>query len=76
MSFSPSPFSHSIQSGLMIRASRILLGLTLRDLAASSGLHFSTLSRFERGERALSPRALARVARALTVSPVREGLRQ
>ena len=76
MSFPPSPSPHPIPSGLIIRASRILLGLTLRDLAASSDLHFSTLSRFERGERALSARALVRVANALGVPPVGGGVRR
>lgn len=71
MPFSPSPSYNPIPCGLLIRASRIILGLSLRDLGDLSHIHFSTLSRFERGERALSPQALARLAGALGVSPVR-----
>lgn len=61
-----------------MRTERQARGLSLRELAHFVGVHYSMLSRFERGEIDLSPAAKARIARALRVPlgqlfPVEEG---
>jgi len=54
--------------GLLARTLRERRELTLEELAAATGLSKGHLSRFERGEKALSIAALMRVASALNTS--------
>ncbi|MEM6383225.1 MAG: XRE family transcriptional regulator [Pseudomonadota bacterium] len=53
------------------RTLRLDLGLTLDDISSAAGLSKGHLSRFERGEKSLSPAALARLADALEVPATR-----
>lgn len=55
-------------SGDLLHAVRKLLRLTLADLQAKSGVHASTISRIERGQRHLSLPIAARLLRALDQS--------
>jgi len=52
--------------GRIIKQQRIMSGLTLRELAASSGVSSSHLGRVERGERFPSAHVLRRIARHLS----------
>lgn len=54
--------------GVQARALRLRRGLTLEALAAQTGLSKGHLSRFERGEKALSIAALLRLSQALQTS--------
>jgi transcriptional regulator with XRE-family HTH domain len=54
--------------GVQARALRLRRGLTLDALAAQTGLSKGHLSRFERGEKALSIAALLRLSQALQTS--------
>ena len=51
--------------GRIIKQQRIITGLTLRELSASSGVSSSHLGRIERGERFPSAHVLRRIARHL-----------
>jgi len=51
--------------GRMIKQQRLISGLTLRELAASSGVSSSHIGRIERGERFPSAHVLRRIARHL-----------
>ena len=51
--------------GRIIKQQRIISGLTLRELSASSGVSPSHLGRIERGERFPSAHVLRRIARHL-----------
>ena len=51
--------------GRIIKQQRIITGLTLRELSASSGVSSSHLGRIERGERFPSAHVLRRIARPL-----------
>jgi len=51
--------------GRIIKHQRIISGLTLRELSASSGVSSSHLGRIERGERFPSAHVLRRIARHL-----------
>jgi transcriptional regulator with XRE-family HTH domain len=51
--------------GRTIKQQRIITGLTLRELSASSGVSSSHLGRVERGERFPSAHVLRRIARHL-----------
>jgi transcriptional regulator with XRE-family HTH domain len=51
--------------GRIIKQQRIITGLTLRELSASSGVSSSHLGRVERGERFPSAHVLRRIARHL-----------
>jgi transcriptional regulator with XRE-family HTH domain len=51
--------------GRIIKQQRIITGLTLRELSASSGVSSSHLGRVERGERFPSAHVLRRIARPL-----------
>jgi transcriptional regulator with XRE-family HTH domain len=51
--------------GRIIKQQRIISGLTLRELSASSGVSPSHLGRIERGERFPSAHVLRRIARQL-----------
>jgi len=51
--------------GKRIKQARIMLGLTLRDLAAQSGVSGSHLGRIERGERFPSAPVLRKIAKPL-----------
>jgi len=51
--------------GRMIKQQRLISGLTLRELAASSGVSSSHIGRIERGERFPSAHVLRRIARYL-----------
>lgn len=53
--------------GHALRAARIDQGLTLRDLAARTGLPYSTLSKLENGKMALTYDKLVRLAQGLNV---------
>lgn len=53
--------------GLAVRAARIEKGLTLRELAARTGLPFSTLSKLENGKMGMSYDRLVLLAQALDV---------
>ncbi len=55
----------ALHSGLRARDFRRRSGLTLEQLAGEAGVSTGHLSRFERGEKALSVAALIRLARAL-----------
>jgi len=55
--------------GLAIRAARLEQGFTLRDLAARTGLPFSTLSKLENGKMGMSYDKLMVLAQALHVEP-------
>lgn len=55
--------------GLAIRAARLEKGFTLRDLAARTGLPFSTLSKLENGKMGMSYDKLMVLAQALHVEP-------
>lgn len=54
--------------GPALRAARIDQGLTLRDLAARTGLPYSTLSKLENGKMAMTYDKLVRLAQGLGVS--------
>ena len=58
------PASHP---GPALRAARIEQGLTLRDLAARTGLPYSTLSKLENGKMAMTYDKLVRLAQGLGV---------
>lgn len=49
------------QTQQALRAFRKECGLTLAELATRSGLHESTISRYERGSRGMSPQAMTEV---------------
>jgi len=51
--------------GRMIKQQRLISGLTLRELATSSGVSSSHIGRIERGERFPSAHVLRRIARYL-----------
>jgi transcriptional regulator with XRE-family HTH domain len=51
--------------GRIIKQQRLISGLTLRELAASSGVSTSHIGRIERGERFPSAHVLRRIARHL-----------
>lgn len=51
--------------GRIIKQQRLITGLTLRELAESSGVSSSHIGRIERGERFPSAHALRRIARHL-----------
>lgn len=56
----------SAEAGLIYRAARVLLGLTLDDIAERTGLSVSLISRVETGRRTITPAVAERLARALT----------
>lgn len=56
---------NSSDFGKMLKGQRILSNLTLRQLAATSGVSWSYLGRIERGERFPSVRILRRIAKPL-----------
>jgi len=51
--------------GEVIRQQRLMMSLTLQELAAKSGVSSSHLGRIERGERYPSPRTLQKIAKPL-----------
>lgn len=55
--------------GARVRELRLAAGLSQEKLAANAGMHRTYLSGVERGERNISLRNIARLARALDVSP-------
>ena len=57
--------NNSTSIGRMLRQHRVMLELTIRQLAAISGVSSSHLSRIEKGERFPSASVLRRVARPL-----------
>lgn len=57
--------------GQAIRIERSIVRYTVDDLAAMSGMSRSTLSRFERGDRAPRIDQLVMIANALGISPFR-----
>lgn len=61
----PSSTPQLTPTGAMLRAMREAVGLTLDQMATRTGATKSTLSRFERGERIISPELLARITRVL-----------
>jgi len=54
--------------GIIIKQQRIVLSLTLQELAAKSGVSASHLGRMERGERFPSAHILQKIARPLNFS--------
>jgi len=52
--------------GEVIRQQRVMMSLTLQELAAKSGVSSSHLGRVERGERVPSARILRRIAKPLS----------
>lgn len=62
--FSPTE-TQLASTGAMLRGMREAVGLTLVELAGRVGATKSTLSRFERGQRTVSPELLARICRAI-----------
>jgi transcriptional regulator with XRE-family HTH domain len=57
--------NNSQNLGRIIKQQRLISGLTLRELADSSGVSSSHIGRIERGERFPSAHALRRIARHL-----------
>jgi transcriptional regulator with XRE-family HTH domain len=57
--------NNSQNLGRIIKQQRLISGLTLRELAASSGVSSSHIGRVERGERFPSAHVLRRIARHL-----------
>jgi transcriptional regulator with XRE-family HTH domain len=57
--------NNSQNLGRIIKQQRLISGLTLRDLADSSGVSSSHIGRIERGERFPSAHVLRRIARHL-----------
>ena len=55
------------ESGQRLRAARQAKGLTLQELAGSTGLETSRLSNYEQGTRFMNPDAAKRLARMLGV---------
>ena len=58
-------FDGDFSDGLILRAARVLRGLTLANLSELTGLDISLISRIERGQRRLTPNSSARIAAAL-----------
>lgn len=58
---------NTAQAGLAIRAARLEKGLSLRELAARTGLPFSTLSKLENGKMGMTYDRLVLLAQALGV---------
>ena len=56
---------HNNDFGTMLKQQRVMLPLTLRELAAVSGVSSSHLGRIERGERFPSARILQKIAKPL-----------
>ncbi|MEM1287774.1 MAG: XRE family transcriptional regulator [Pseudomonadota bacterium] len=57
-----------VEAGLTARTVRLDLGLTLEEVCNSVGISKGHLSRFERGEKNLSPSSLEKLAQALETS--------
>lgn len=62
-------------SGTSLRSGRHLLGMTLAELAAKSGVSDSSLSQAERGQTMLSVKNIVQASKALGVSPEALGSR-
>ena len=55
--------------GVRLRRLRRERALSLRELGASSGVVFDTISKLETGKRSAQPRTIRRLAEALGVEP-------
>ena len=57
-----------IRIGQLLKLRRLALGLTLKELGEKSGVHFSTISRLEKGERQATADFLINLAHPLGYS--------
>jgi transcriptional regulator with XRE-family HTH domain len=67
LAFMPRISGHSRINPATLRGLRERAGLTLRDLEAESGVHFSFISQIESGDRKASPKTIRKLSVALGV---------
>jgi transcriptional regulator with XRE-family HTH domain len=60
--------SNDARLGRILKSARVLAGLSQAQVAARVGLHPTSVSMAERGERSLSAATLARVLRAIAAA--------
>ena len=60
-----SEWQPGIRIGQLLKLRRLALGLTLQELGEKSGVHFSTISRLEKGERQATADFLIKLAHPL-----------
>ena len=60
-------------AGTAVRDLRVAAGIQLRDIARDTGISESHLSRFETGQRDVSPKTYHRIIAAIAATAVRSG---
>ena len=65
---SPGPLNAERMIGMRVRARRIMLGLSQKNLADALGVTFQQIQKYERGENRISAYNIYRISRALDVN--------